>query len=1016
MVGGRSPVVTPGPCPFLVNRLSEVDALTAALAAVTAGGAAAFVIGGEAGVGKSRLLREIEQRARADGARVLVGSCVDLGGGALPFTPLVEAFRGFVRETGRPAIREIVGAEHDQLAARIPFFGGVGLPDTPGGMAPQLLFAAVLRLLELLSAKAPVVLVVEDLHWADRSTLDLLTLLVRNDIPGLLLLTTYRSTDLHPGHPLRPLLAELDRSRRVTRMDLGRLDRSQLDELLTGVLGAPTGAAIVDTAFELSDGNPFFAEELAVGGSLEPKAFGVALPQSLRELVLSRVELLSDDAQEVLRIAATAARGVSHRLLATVSELPERRLLTAVRECVGHHVLVTHSSSDPAGYYAFRHALTREAVHSDLLPGERVSLHLALAAALTSDPQLSYVQDFTYDAELAHHWYQAGEYSRALVTTVRAARAAARVRAFAEAERQYRRALDLWSRVDGPDRLVGIDRATVLADAADAARWAGYPGRAVECVREALAFVDGGARPDVAAELTERLGRYLWEAGDSEASRQACEDAIALLADRPPSALTARLLAQRANTDVMGGRYHSGLAALEHAVALARQVGARAEEGRALNVRGVALTMVGRPNEGVSSLREALAIADDLEHLEDLYRGYGNLTYALENAGRLDEALAECRAGLERSRRLGLDRSSGAALLANNAADVLFLLGRWPEAVETALDAVRRGAAGVAVYPHLVLAWVATGSGRFAEAERELDTAARLCERRWEPHLLGALHAGRAELALWQGDPAAARAAVRAGLDSVGDSREPALVLRLCAVGLRAEADESFRAVTLARAPAARPDVTEQTQRLLACADAIVASFGDRPLLPEGSALRLLGAAEVARQRAEPGEDERWREVADAFTRLHRPYPAAYARWRQAEVTPAPDRAASLVGLVRAAADELGAAPLRREIDAFARRARLDPEAPDGRAPVHRAADGAPADPFRLTRRERQVLAELCLGRSNKDIGAALFISVKTVSVHISNLLAKLGVENRTEAAAVAHRLGLVDSEPPTGR
>jgi DNA-binding CsgD family transcriptional regulator len=1019
MTWNRSLEVTSALCPYLVDRVVELADLESQLAKATAGSAVTALVSGEAGVGKSRLLRELGRRAQVGGAHVLIGTCIEMSAGDLPYAPLVEAFHGLVRRLGLPAVRDLIGPGLTALAPLIPLFGGALAAAPPDAATRAQAFGSVLQVLGRLGTEAPVLLVIEDLHWADRSTLDLLAYLVQYAVDErLFLLASCRSGEIGPKHPLRILLSEFDRSRLVRRLDLAPFDRGQLRELLSGVMGAVPAATVIDNAWELSDGNAFFAEELAVSGVLNAGArLEIRLPSSLRELLLARIDLLGDDAQEVLRVAATAGRRVSYRLLARVCELPERRLLAALRECVSAHVLVVHPDDDT---YLFRHALSREAVHSALLPGERGLLHTALAEALTADPELSYAQDFTLEAELAHHWFQAGDREKALRAAVRAGGAAARVQAFAESERQYGRALEIWPTLARPETTSDASHADVLRRGADAARWAGHVDLAVAWTRQARAEVDPAADPDLAAALSERLGRYLWEAGDGAGSERAYADAGALLADRPASALRARVLAQQANSLVTAGQHLAGLARATEALELARTVGADAEAGRALNVCGVAMTLTGRPEEGVGTLREALAAAEAAGHLEDLYRAYGNLSFALEQAGRLEEVLDVCRAGLALSRRLGLDRSGGAGLLTNNSAEALFLLGRWDEAGAVAAGAVAQGgASGAAVYPHLVLAQISLARGHLPAADEQLTLARALCQQRWEPHLLAPLHACAAELALARGDYSACRDAVDTGLAPASDFAV-APALRLCALGLRGAAD---RLALLATAPRPDPDALATVRAAAGLLAQRVSALAEGPLLPEAAALLALCGAEVDRAaaRAEPAQ---WAQVAAVWTASGRRHPAAYAYWRLAEAAADVgdrDTAQTAARVAHRLAGELGTAPLSHQLDLLARRERLRLEPPESLDdPPPPGTAGARVTRLGLTAREFEVLGHLCEGRRNSEIATALFISEKTASVHVSNILAKLGVASRGQAAAIAHRLGLFEDasgneEAPTG-
>ncbi|HSK35478.1 MAG TPA: AAA family ATPase, partial [Actinomycetota bacterium] len=398
--------------PTFVGRTQELARLAAAGDRAAGGTPTAVLIGGEAGVGKTRLVGEVVAGARAAGATVLAGGCVELGGEGVPFAPLIEALRGFVRDLDEPGLARLApGQARAELARLLPELGPPGGPGAgerpafggdPGPWSEQgRLFELLLGLLERLGAERPAVLVVEDLHWADRSTRDLLAFLVRNLRHGrLLLVLTYRSDELHRRHPLRPFLAELDRGRRVERLELARFGPAEVAAQLAGIQGAPVPAELAERIHARSGGNAFFVEELAAVAGTGGHADG-ELPPSLRDTLLARVELLAEPAQQVLRVAAAAGARVEHELLAEVAGLPEAELLAALREAVSAQVLLADAAD---GTYGFRHALVKEAVYTELLPGERTRLHARFAAALAARDTAG---DPGPAAELAWHWYAA---------------------------------------------------------------------------------------------------------------------------------------------------------------------------------------------------------------------------------------------------------------------------------------------------------------------------------------------------------------------------------------------------------------------------------------------------------------------------------------------------------------------------------------------------------------------------------------------------------------------------------
>ena len=424
-------------------------------------------------MGKSRLVAEFERRAGEAGADVLVGECVELTHGELPYGPIVVALRPLVADAGDgPAQALHPGAR----AALARLWTDLEVADVAPGVefAQGQLFEAVHRLIAGHAAVRPVAIVVEDLHWADHSTRDLLTFLIRNSRgERVVFICTFRTDEVHRRHPLYPLISELERSGRAERMTLEPFGEEELREQLGGILGERPRPQLVGRLLERSEGNPFFAEELLAAADQ-----GV-MPDSLRDALLVRVQRLSDPARATLELAAAVGRPAEHQLLATASELEPGALRDALREAVEQRFLVT---TEDGNGYAFRHALLREALYTDLLPGERTALHSRLGDALSSDQPL--VDSGRAAAELAHHWQVAGRPGRALSASLEAARQAESVHAYAEAGRHLERALELWGRVPADEVPPGADRTEIAWRAADAAALSGAYRRAVALARQ----------------------------------------------------------------------------------------------------------------------------------------------------------------------------------------------------------------------------------------------------------------------------------------------------------------------------------------------------------------------------------------------------------------------------------------------------------------------------------------------------------------------------------------------------
>ena len=981
--------------PVFVGRTDELEALRSALARAEGGEAGAVLIGGESGVGKTRLLAEFGRAARKSGARALEGACLDLGGAELPYAPIVAALRMLARETDRERLAELAGSGSDELARLVPELPSRGPSSEPADpLAQSRLFEALLGLLARLGSEQPVVLVVEDMHWADPSTRSFLAFLVRNArYEPLLLVGTYRSDELHRRHPLRQLLADVERIPAVERLELRRFTRSELTAQLAGILDAAAEPRLVDELFEHSQGNAFFAEELLAAAGTG-SAHGV--PDTLRDVLTLRVEGLSDETQGLLRTAAAAGTTVGHRLLVEATGLAQDELLRALREAIEHSVLVR---DDERESYAFRHALLREALYDDLLPGERGGLHAALARALERDPSLASGAAGSA-AERAAHWYAAHELPAALAASIEAGAEAERVWAFAEANRELERAVDLWERVPAPDRPDGVSLVELVRRAAEAAHLAGQPERALGLARRALALVDPQRDPGSAGSLHERLGRYQLARGQPLEAIHEYRTAAALL---PQTATRerARILAGEGHILMLEGDAEAARAPCEEAIAIARTSGDKAVECSAMNTLAAVLGTLGERGQGIALLTEATRLAEELGASDELARSYVNLGQLLDEDDRLEEAAAVTLEGWERLQ----DRNSAISpLLAGEAGARLDSLGRWDEAAALLAQVTHAGPASVpGSVAASALAQLEARRGDFEAAVAHVERAQRATAGGAEMYS-SAFREAAAAVTLARGRPEDVR-----GILAFGDEPArgyPVFVLPMYVLALQAEAELAARA-RAGRDESGEQEAVERAAALLAHTRAVSAAerwtLGEPPV--EARVLAELCELEAARVRGEAAVDG-WAEHASRCEGSHRPFRAAYARLREAEAALADGapraRVAEALSRGHALAAGLGAAPLLEEIEDLARRARLDVSAA---APAEPAPQ--PGEPFGLTARELDVLSLLAEGKTNREIGATLFVSPKTASVHVSHILAKLGVRTRVEAAGVAHRLGL---------
>ena len=992
----------------LVGRSAELAQLEAVVRDAVEGRPSLAFVAGESGVGKSRLVGELARRARAEGVRVLSGDCVDLGESELAYAPLVGALRPLVRD-GDPAVDALPPALRAGLASILPTLGSGRGDDGQDASLQGRLFEALLELLDRLGEETPVLLVIEDLHWADRSTRGFLTFLARTlCTERLAVVATYRSDELHRRHPLRPLLAELERDPATRRLQLEPFTREELSEQLAEILGSPPDAGLVERVHVRSEGNPLFTEEILAAG-LDGRG---TLPPTLRDALMLRIERLSPDAQELLRLLVGSA--MDHELLSATSTLDPRALRDALRETIASNIVV----ADEDDRYRFRHALLREVLLDDLLPGERTELHRTLARALEERIAGQETPDAHLAAQVAHHWHHTGDHAAALAATVRAADAAERVNAIGEAATLLERALEFWEQVPEQQRPEGVDQIDLLRRAAaHAADCEGDFQRQEALLRKALSLVDEREQPRLAASLLERLQRPQWHLNRPEEAVATIDRALALLepGERTPERVA--LLAAKARVRMLQSRFREAIELAEETLALAQEIGDHAVASRLGNALGISLVGLGDATAGEARLREALATARTHGLLDELGTSHGNLADILHMTGRSREALDTADCG--RTELIGLGRQMD--WLALDSAQYAFAIGDWERADGYLNSLGRRHYGTTLLHKHLRRAELALGRGDHARARDELAATERLARDSTEPQFLGPLGALRGELARREGDLVAARAAVDEALDRIEFcSDDITQVSGVSAVGIRIEADAAQRARDRDDADAER-EAKLRCELLLARIEA-GAEMERAPLVAE------LTTARAEEARAAGADDpELWDLAAREWASLERPYAVAYARWREAEAAALAGDRERATAAVRAACEitrRLGAAWLHGEVEALAARARLTldpaPEAPatgaadadrlrDGAAPDGDSTAGAPApdDPFGLTPRERQVLALVAAGATNREIGSELFMAEKTASVHVSRILAKLDVRTRTQAAAVAHRLGL---------
>ncbi|HWC40975.1 MAG TPA: AAA family ATPase, partial [Actinomycetota bacterium] len=774
-----------------VGRAEELDRLLRLLERAERGRPAVGLIAGDAGVGKTRLLDELAARAEAAGVRVLVGGCMEAGDVGLPYVPFIDAFRDLGTRPGETGVAA-------PLAAAVPSLGRL-LPEpaTDAGPAPPpgdgfervQLFDGVLSLLARLSELTPLLLVIEDLHWADRSTRDLLAFLIRTLRGGrVALVASYRSDELNRRHPLRPLLAELVRVPDLERIDLAPFGRAELAEHLQAVAGQPVSPAVVDRILARSEGNAFFAEELVAAGAIRAD---IALPEALADVLLGRIETLSDLAQEVLKVAAVAGRRVGHQLLVAASGMPEAEVERGLRDAIAGQVLVVSAATES---YRFRHALLQEAVYADLLPGERTRLHATYARLLAAADRDPAGGDGSA-AELAWHCLASHDLPGGLAALVRAADHAATVFAPSEAFRHLTQALELWSRVPDAAAVAGVDRVEVLVRAAEAASHSGEFRQSVGLAREAVEAIDDQAEPLRAAMAYDRLSSYLLDvepemdlARVREEILAASQRAVELVPAEPPTPLRASVAAGLARSLIVARDYEEARRRGDEALAVARAAGSVGEEARALVIVSILELRFG----DVAAARELLRDADRAAAAArnrplELQARHALGAYELD-LGNLAAASAALDQATELAEDSGLTWSGYGIDSRVLRCIVHYSAGSWDEAERVAATAdERRPAVSAAAL------YVEVGRGRPA-AEARL---ARLAPyRKNDPYVAYLAGGCEADLARWQGRPERSSELARETLTTQEEAGAPWVLSAIwpAALALAAEADLAERA------------------------------------------------------------------------------------------------------------------------------------------------------------------------------------------------------------------------------
>lgn len=940
---------------------------------------AAVVLSGDAGVGKTRLLTELRDLAFTEGWQVVAGHCLDFGDSALPYLPFSEVLGRLAVDL--PATVDEVAAQHPALARLQPGRRVMGRQDREESAALDRadLFEAVHALVEAAAAQAPLLLVIEDTHWADQSTRDMLSFLFSRPFAGpVSIVASYRSDDLHRRHPLRRQVAEWSRIRGVHRITLPPLSdeavRALIAELVPEGLAESELADIVDRA----DGNAFFVEELTSAAA----GPGRWVPADLADVLLVRLDRLDDAARQVVRAASVSGRKVAHDMLAAVVELDGPSLDEGLRKAVEMNIIVADG-----GRYSFRHALLGEAVYDDLLPGERVRLHGRYVEALQSGAAPGTA------AELARHARLAMDLDTALTASIRAGNEASQVGGPDEAAYHFQQALQLLA---DPRRCaqVDLDLSKLVVSAAEALLASGEPERAVKVVAEQVERLPVEAPTSWRARMLATQAHLMLMTEGTDPI-PVIEDAVALVPDGE-SGLRTRVLAVHARVLAGYGRYEEAQAVGMEALTLAEKLDL-AELAADVITTLSGLKKAG-PKEGLrAALADAVARAEESGALTSELRARYLLGRSYEDWAEFDETIPCFLSAVERGAAAGMPFAPWAFEARWQLAWVYDVLGRWDEALALT-DFSQESPPPI---PRALIEPVRLQI-RLARGE-DVSAEARALRKFWAREGGVAINASAVEMdaAGYRGDAAGAVEAYDEAVAVLSRIWHEWFSARI-RLGALAVAAINRGAPSMSAAERAR--YAERVDRIHADGHVVLERYADPSghWGPEGRAWMKRLDAETLRFRWLAGIDappldalvDTWREAIvmyEDFGHVHE-----LARVRSA-----------LAGILRATGDLAGA----RELGDAAREAAhalgavrlLDDLKALGSTPVR--SESAPGA---LTPRETEILALVAEGRSNGEIAKQLFISAKTVSVHVSNILGKLDAAGRTEAAAIARRRGLL--------
>lgn len=934
-----------------------------------AGSGRVVVLGGDAGVGKSRLIHDLKHEAAARQIRIIEGRCTSTES-SVPYAPLMNALRFRIAKGEGQAVAEILGPLRAVLAPIFPQLESSESAESAAARDRERPFELIFSVLERLASVEPMLLVLEDVHWADQTSLELLHHLAHR-APSLrmLIVATYRSDELHSGHPLRRLLGALARDRVGEDVRLEPLSREETRDMLRCLLGTEPDDAFAAAIWRRSEGNPFFVEELVSAvagfGGLLPSAEAAAilerapLPATVTEAVLERVSALGPAAVETLSVAAVIGRSFDFEDLRGVLGNSELELLEVLEQLVAHQLL-REDRLERKDSYSFRHALMQEAVYESLISRRRRLLHRRVALLL----EKRYGKTPSRLDELAFHFRIGGDHEKAYHYARLAGDEAVRLRAWDDAAQHYEHALASLEELGDES-----ERAADLIERLAGVAWRrSQPIEGRQYTEEALRLRRALGHKEETARLLRRVASLRIEDGDTEGAGEALDEALRMLGEKSHSAQLGAIYDDLGKLSLARGDLDRAESLLMQGLSFASQDPHSAEEVPALVSLAELGVLGGDVSAGVHRLDLALALLREGRlPFERLARVYSDGVRILLLAQEYNRALAWADTAIASCTRQGIVGFD--ALFRAMRAVILTIASGQEDTLTQAQAAVadlRRTKRPELRDALRMLGFVHRARGELAEARSAYEEAATLGER--------GRPVGLALVALSEGRHAEAADILVDAFEAVPPSQPivarqllPYLVEALISVGRISDAGR----------------YVESTAQL---AD------------PNGAIAQLHHAVGLLRLAQGDATDavEELTAAADAWDQSGNRLESRRARVALLEAMLSAGQSAEGLKLGRNLLDELGRPLLPREREVVRRILR--------RAGVRTrpSVDSQASQPHGispLTAREHAVLREVAQGRTNKEIAESLGIAEKTVSVHVSHILAKLGCRTRTQAA-----------------